>query len=288
MATRVQGLEIYMPNGPGDAVWRAWCQDFHDTLVALGWVQTADAGQVDIATMARPAENAFTGPEMWRMDDALQATHPVHMRIEYGAGWAASAGGPTFRFQVGLQGTNNAGSLVGVSVTAPRTADTGNNFASTFRNHYASGDSGRLLWYGPYNPAALAGSATVFVERTKDSQGVPTTDGVVCGGHSGAAAYVEQVLRFGGVVPGAAAFALLVPLLPATVTNVGQDLALSPHFAVLGKWRYLWRLSYKTVDLADLAEFDMDYLGAVHHFKSFATSPVALTGTGNGLAMIWE
>jgi len=283
MATRIDTLEIWFPDTTaGIASWRAWCQNLHTAIAAMGWVQTADTGQVNLATVARPGAGGYTAPEIWKSDDALSVTHPIYLKVEYG-----NQPGPAIRIQLGLQGTNGAGGLVGVSVSVANALSPSVTInASTFRNHYASGDGGRFLWYGPYSPSA-SGSVTFLIERTKDSQGAPTTDGVVCGGSAGSS-YQEQVVRFGGVVPGAADTALSAPLLAATVTNVGQDLALSPHFAVVGKWRYLWRLSHRAVDLADLAEFDMDYLGAVHHFKSFATSPVALTGTGNGLAMIWE
>lgn len=61
-----------------DAAFRTWGLAYNAKLAAAGLVQTADTGQIDWATvLAATAINTVQGYEIWRFDDALQATVPV-------------------------------------------------------------------------------------------------------------------------------------------------------------------------------------------------------------------
>ena len=282
MATRNNLLVNAFAN---DADWRVWCQDFHGSLVQAGWVQTADTGQINLATAVRPAASAFAGYEVWRMDDALQATHPIHMKVEYGVGTGQAS--PGLAVQIGPDGSNGAGTLIGLG-TSQRRAVIPSTAVAQSRN-FMSGDKGRFYWLGPTDTAVETRNIYIVVERLKSGAGESVGDGVLFGVGGGSGFYQEQIVRHGGVAATAAVVALVADLTKSTVvTNVGQDLALAPYFAVVGKWRYLWRVSYKTVDLATLTPFTMDYLGAVHAFLPIQLGPTWSGNAALGVAVLWE
>jgi hypothetical protein len=98
-----------------DTEFRAFVQFVHDALAASGLVQTADTGQINIGTVTKPvAANTVAGYEIWRFDDAHQATSPIFIKVEYGTGNAAT--NPGFWIQVG-KAMNGSGGFTGVTST---------------------------------------------------------------------------------------------------------------------------------------------------------------------------
>lgn len=96
-----------------DAGFRAWGQMVHDGFLAVGLVNTADTGQIDLRTVATPGTNGtFAGYEIWRFDDADQATEPIYFKFEYGRGGLAS--NPNYRITVGT-GSNGSGTISNAS-----------------------------------------------------------------------------------------------------------------------------------------------------------------------------
>lgn len=113
-----------------DADFRAWGSGVSAAIQALGWVQTADTGQIDWLTVLKPTGYAQKmGCEVYRPTDALQASAPWFVRFDYGSSPnAPSRPGLFVRFG---SGTDGAGTLTGASnqitldlniqqVTAPR------------------------------------------------------------------------------------------------------------------------------------------------------------------------
>jgi hypothetical protein len=93
------------------AEFRAWAQFVHDVFANGSWVQTADTGQINLTTVGAPgAANTKMGYEVWRMDDSLQSTSPVFLKLAYGSG-SVGATAPAIWFTVG-SGTDGAGNLV--------------------------------------------------------------------------------------------------------------------------------------------------------------------------------
>jgi len=97
-------------NVTNDADFRAYAQALHDMFALAGWIQTGDTGQINLTTVLRPAANTSGGYEIWRFDDALQATFPIFVKIEYRASAAQ-----TTAIIHGFTGTgsNGAGTLTG-------------------------------------------------------------------------------------------------------------------------------------------------------------------------------
>ena len=83
MATDTRSLSAYLAD---NATFQAWATGIDDQIKDMGWVQTSDTGQVDVTTVARPAAGAYAGYRIYRMDDSLQSTSPVFLKLEYGCG----------------------------------------------------------------------------------------------------------------------------------------------------------------------------------------------------------
>lgn len=98
-----------------DALFRAWCGEIKDALLAYGWTQTADTGQINFTTVTRPGTNTYAGYAIFAMGDALQATSPIFFKFRPGT--ASSANYPLLECQIGT-GTNGSGTLTGNVTTA--------------------------------------------------------------------------------------------------------------------------------------------------------------------------
>lgn len=109
-----------------DADFRTWCQAVHDGLDAAGLVQTADTGQINLSTVSVPGvANTVAGYEIWRFDDASQATNPVFIKLEYGTGSSTSR--PQIKAEAGT-GSDGSGAITdgyGTGTTIPSSNPSG-------------------------------------------------------------------------------------------------------------------------------------------------------------------
>ncbi len=162
-----------IPLQTSDAEFRAWGSAYVAGLLACGLVKTADTGQIDWATVAKPAAgNASQGYEIWRFNDALQATAPVIIKIEFGSGAGATT--PAIYITIG-KATDGAGTLTGLTTTrkqlAPTTSSAG---AGSCR---FSGATNRILCLFCYNVVNC--EIAWGLERTHDAAGADTAEGVL-------------------------------------------------------------------------------------------------------------
>lgn len=177
-----------------DATFREWGLEFNTKLAAAGLVQTADTGQINWTTVLRPGAGVDAGYEVWRFNDALQATAPIFFRIAYGTFGDATA--PRMRFTVGT-GSNGSGTITGTALTIQRDVhqDSG-QVTDVARQSYLCVVAG---FFG-FNWKAGSGptEASFFICRTCDSNGAPTAVGAMVHwgiGNSGAIT-ARQSLRF--------------------------------------------------------------------------------------------
>lgn len=196
------------------ANFRAWAQAIHDSLIAVGLVQTADTGQVTISTMALPTGSpTFVGYEIYRFNDALQATKPVFLKIEYGAGSANVVQG-SFRVSIS-NATNGAGTLNGTLVSTAKTLNGQIAIVDTApQPSFFCGDTSSMVFAWPTSNATGGfRPSLVMVERTRNADGTANGDAVVLatvqgyGYGSGAGSYGDssaQVLSYLNNTVGAA------------------------------------------------------------------------------------
>jgi hypothetical protein len=160
----------------GDATFQTWAQGIDAQLKACGMVQTSDTGQVDLSTAARPAGSSYAGYRIYRFDDALQATHPVFMKMEYGVGSVQDR--PTFRIQTATA-TNGAGGLLGQISTLRTVLPSGSSTLGTTLDSFCSGSAsgGRIALVT--NCFSTGGTYTIgiILERVRDGDGLSVDRG---------------------------------------------------------------------------------------------------------------
>src|SRR5580765_2177935 len=86
MATRFS--TTLKPDVNTDAIFRAWAQFIEDTFVTTGgWLVSTETGNTLPANLAHPTStNQKKGFRVYKMNDSLQATYPIFIRIDYGSG----------------------------------------------------------------------------------------------------------------------------------------------------------------------------------------------------------
>lgn len=176
--------------------WKTLFTDVHDCLINAGLVQTATAGQLDIsAVSALPADGTFEGFREYRFDDALQATAPVIIKLEFGCGIeglnnssANRTRTPRIRATVSFKGAvvatyqcpqayNTTSSSTTSQLTTAGTSFLCYSEADGFLGLcYGAGSRNKPFssGYGTYYGATLV----LFIQRTLDSSGVPTDVGI--------------------------------------------------------------------------------------------------------------
>lgn len=157
-----------------DAEFRQWALDLSTALKAC-LTQTSDTGQVDwtLGTQVRPGAGLYTYYEVYRFSDALQATRPVFIKVEYGT--SATLTNPAIRITIAA-GTNGAGTL-----TAPTflTATAGPNVAppaGIATTTYVCAKDGYfgLAWQTQPTPSANNPHFTLVIDRSRDTTGAAT------------------------------------------------------------------------------------------------------------------
>jgi hypothetical protein len=143
----------------------------------VGMVQTADTGQINWLTVTVPTViNERKGYEIWRFNDALQATAPVFLKISYGSANAA-ASYPGIWITIGT-GSDGAGNLTGIVLAETQTGPVASNASSW--PMYASGSTNRfaLLCWPPSSPSYSI-LFSLSLERLHDVNGVDTGAGLM-------------------------------------------------------------------------------------------------------------
>jgi hypothetical protein len=294
MAIDIRNLPAFLAD---DATFRAWGSGIAAQIAAMGLVQTSDTGQINWVTVARPALNTIAGYEIWRFNDALQATKPVFIRIDYGT--SSPVDRPRLLARVATA-TDGAGTLTGQvgsasGIMLPLSSKSAGNVLPSF----CSGSSSRLSLFTHVEPAGSGQSYGMmfFVERPKTNAGVNTGDGIATWIAS-PNTLVYQAIPFSGTIPAIYSTLPAVPLgTPAgAVSSVGPSVAFSPSIICLGKLGFASWASYVSADIPKLATISLDHLGAVRTMMPLGdttaftgTPPFAQNqGTTHSLAMLWE
>jgi hypothetical protein len=168
------------PTNATDAQFRAWGSLVSGKLAAMGLVQTGDTGQINWTTVLAPtAPSLVQGYEVWRFNDALQATVPVFVKLEYGSYTAAA--NPSIWFSVG-SGSNGAGALTGVLSARQQI---GFSQTATPITAYWCGDVDRIVFCVQGTSAST--SMLLSMERSTDVTGARTSEAVLIAAYGPAA-----------------------------------------------------------------------------------------------------
>jgi hypothetical protein len=170
------------PSNSTDALFRAWGKFIVDSMVAAGWVQTADTGQIDFATVTHPlAANTAMGYAILVMDDALQATAPIYLRLDFGSASAANNMGLWITLG---GGSDTAGVITPVYFRSPTTSSATIQVASNSATlsptfSFLSGDVNRVTVALCLNAVTVSNSLVFGIERTKNASGTDNSAGML-------------------------------------------------------------------------------------------------------------
>lgn len=285
MATDTRALS---QNTPDDASFRAYVAGVIAHFIAAGLVQTNDTGQINPVSAVRPvAINTVAGYAIFRFNDALQATHPIHLKVEFKSGSTVSSTG--FQVSIALGGTNGAGGLLGFS-SSPRTL-IGNNNQVTNTALAATRDGSTFVHTFPANVPSSTSSHFLVVERLRDADDAPTAEGVIFFAMaSGSGALSGGIYTHEGGFASVIGAALTPDLGASASTSGGEDVAVFPAlFAFNGKWRHGSLMNYKNGDLPFLVPTVLtNHDGTPHSFMPLDASGPQTSGVNTKLAFVYE
>lgn len=174
-------------NVANDAGFRVWGKFLSDSFESGGWLKTADTGQVDWTTVARPAINTAAGYEI-RKSPTQSGYTDFYLKIEYGSG--SNVAYPAIWFTVGT-GSDGAGTLTGtVSTRYQRGIST--NTGQVEDLVCALDNSLTFLWCVTTGTPNAAGGFICF-ERYTDADGNYETDGLTVQSHGNNAVHAYSM-----------------------------------------------------------------------------------------------
>lgn len=254
--------------GGSNATFRAWVQAIHDALTATGClVEVADSGDIaDISTLVTPNSTSVQrGYKVYRFDDALQATAPVFVKIQYGS----SNGGADYPGLWLKAGTTHdgAGGIGGQTFAESRVGYTG---IGEINKIYANKD-GLAIYFGAASANDLAG--LMVVGRTRNAAGQATGDGFYYVLADNGNGVKWGVVPSAGSVPSQAASYGIFPSMDAHHTKHGTDVAVfRAALAALGKALGCHEVyAFKTADIGKHGAFTATVDGATKTLMPLST-----------------
>lgn len=304
--------------------WKALCQDIHDAILLAGLTQTATAGQLVISGVATlPADGSFAGFCEYAFADALQATAPVIIKLEYGCGpeGLSTAGSVHCRSRtLRIRGTVTFKGVASRTFSWPQEANSGSGITTQLTDYgtsfltydgakgflgfvYGAGSRNKPFagTYGDYYGSSL----TLFVQRTTASNGAPNGDGLAVYGPSmpmiGSPnlwtagvippAY-SQYITTGGAAAASTSMAVRVGA-DETPTIGGQINAQEVYYGTPAIKAFPWLFTYVASGLPAGSEFSVEvFPGSTHNFVALGNETGigldVVIGQRGAIAMLFE
>lgn len=277
------------PDNSSSARFQAWGGLVSSSLAAMGLVQTSDTGQIAAwsggsAPTAPGAANTVQGYEIWRFNDALQATVPVFIKIEYGSGNSAS--NPGLWLTVGSN-SNGSGTLGGQLMTRYQASSCANSSSQTGTCVF-SGDTNRVgvALFVNYPSAAQA----FFIERTKNTDGSDSSLGVLVTQFNCANNRLIQFIPASGTVPSAIFNTnIMPPTGSGSSGSLGSDVAVYPHLHTKGGGYLNAGMScvgYFNGDISAYSTFVLTMYGNSHTFYPLGLNYYLLQTARDGFSNV--
>lgn len=238
-----------------DATFRTWGLAVSTALQAVA-TKTTDTGQIDFATALRPAVNVAAGYDMYRFSDALQATRPIFIKVEYGTSTSATV--PAMSITVGTS-TNGAGTINSTLATTRRQLNFSSGPSASNPAYFAGGSN----WLNFTVPFSFGAFFWFSVSRTLDASGAATSDGALAQGGVSSVSQSDSWLSFNSQTVLTASTSNYLLGSCWLTTAFGSDVFYAQRYAMLPQFCY---------DLALMAAFPADVTNLV---------PIAITNLGS-------
>jgi len=262
------------------ATFKAWGSAASAALGLSGWTQTADTGQVDWTTIAALPALGSTVYEIWQpVSDPLQTgSTAYYLKVFYGR---SGSGSPLYSQQVGFA-TNGAGSFVG-NTAAPAGQGSFSNATGIFECNFC-GDIDRFvvsMWRKGSYPWCWC------VERTKNTDGTNSTDGVFVLGNIS-----ENTLVFSSASASGTQHGIISPT-PSGGTSLREFnnniplCPILPMYGVIGNPITSFCM-IPASDIADGGVFTTTLYGQTRRYLTLGLTGGNLSWNGQALAMRYD
>lgn len=184
---------LYCTNNT-DAIFRAWASFIHSVFV-LGLTNTADTGQINLATVTKPASASVSqGYKIYRTNDGLTN---IYFKVEFGC--TSNVLYPSLWITVGT-GTDGAGTINGTVLMARTQLYTAVSDTTNQHISFGSGANNRVC-FGMFLSVGSTSSFWFSFERRKTSSITDADTGVIIDYGRGSAGHVSLCAPFSGVIP---------------------------------------------------------------------------------------
>jgi hypothetical protein len=279
-----------------DATFRVWGSEFSTKLAAVGLTNTADTGQINWTTVARPTTSLpnAAGYEIWRFADST-----IYLKLEYGTDTNSC---PAMWITVGT-GSNGSGALTGQ--TSTRRIWTGNQNAASTVTAYNSymcltADAFSVAWKtNAFTSGTPLPLGVLVVGKTVDGAGAASTTGfgVFSSNNIATVASSLQSVRTAATAAtftGSASYCLVVGAV--TSSTVGSDTqAYTCWLNVPQVVPFAWMAGYVISEVTELNTFAVAMVGAVSHtylvlgqINTLTTGFAGLSQATYSVAIIYE
>lgn len=270
------------PSSSTNALFRDWGSKLSTAIQSVGFVKTADTGQIDWLTVTKASSsNAMAGYEIFRFNDTLQSTTPIFLRLEYGGSDYVY-----FRTTVG-KGTDGAGNITNVLHSALTCSNGNQDSTNDYMSYVSSGDGSFLnVSLFPSYSVNYARFIRFHIERSRDVNGNPTNLGTFMQRYDTSSNLkseaVDYPTMFANIV-NRGCFVTGHELSSAKVLNNGTDTPLFKPEVITNsriKWQPSCLLGYSSADagmLQTITVNGIDYLtlGTASSSSDIALQPYA-------------
>lgn len=273
-----------IPESTSQTSFVAWATWLDNVFISGGWVNTADTGQtLPSALIAVTSSNQSRGYRVYRMDDALQSTAPVFVKLEFGSGNSTS--NPSIWLTIGT-GSNGTGGITGIIANRLQISSGG---AATYETYsFASAASNRIA-VCPFVFSSFFFNFYFSIERTKNVSGADTGDGLLLATiDNGASPSINtRYLPFASAAPPAdRTFRAFLPSTAPSQMSLNVPIGLVNYYNGTPQQPGLNNVVVNSTDFADYARFSINLYGASHtyqHLGSFvSSSPNGIAGNLSG------
>lgn len=298
MATRFSST-VLCESG-SDVNFRAVAQFWEDTLVTTGgWVLTSDTGQTAPASLVHPTvANTKQGYRIYRMNDSLQSTYPVFMRVDFGG--SANPAVMGFWTTIGT-GSNGSGTITGALFTpaaSPNVCNTSNSSTAN-QNAYGSASTNRATIAVGIAPSGNLCQNLFAIERSKDSTGTDTGDGLLLCYNSGGLLNTSRYLNYaGGAQPTAEALSYVLTARNPSETFAPGDIGVGILIPIRGIAQQpgMNIMIVNSSDVGAQGSFSMTLYGATRTYQHLdalltpfkATAGSSVSDTGARVCMRYD
>ncbi|MDG4594210.1 MAG: hypothetical protein P9F75_00700 [Candidatus Contendobacter sp.] len=184
---------LYASNST-DAMFRAWASFIH-SVFALGLTNTADTGQINLATVTKPSvASASQGYKMYRTNDGLTN---VYIKCEFGC--TSNVLYPSLWITIGT-GTDGAGTINGTVLMARTQLYTGASDTTNQHLCFGSAANNRVC-FGMFLSVTSTTAFWFSLERRKTSALADADTGIIIDSGRGSAGHMSLCAPFTGVIP---------------------------------------------------------------------------------------